>query len=48
MKTAITNARIVCSDRIIEGGTCLFEEGQIVSVGEGEEGAECRIDAKGA
>lgn len=48
MKKAIINARIVCKDRVMEGGTCVFENGSIVSVGESAADFDEVIDAHGA
>jgi len=48
MKRAIVNARTVCKDRVMEGGTCVFENGSIVSVGESAADFDEVIDAHGA
>ena len=47
MKIAIVNARIVTSERVIEGGSLSFENGIITSVGEAPEKADRWIDAAG-
>ncbi len=47
MKTAIINADIVCSDRIIENGACLFENGVITAIGKEAFSADEIIDAQG-
>ena len=47
MKTAVINADIVCSDRIVENGVCVYENGVITYVGRDVQNAERIIDAKG-
>ncbi len=47
MKTAVINADIVCRDRIIKNGTCVFENGIITSVANETPVADEIIDAKG-
>ena len=47
MKTAIVNAKIVTATEILESAVCVYEDGVISYVGNGEFYADSEIDAKG-
>ncbi|MBQ3823700.1 MAG: N-acetylglucosamine-6-phosphate deacetylase [Clostridia bacterium] len=47
MKTAIINAKIVTNDKIIENGTCIYEDGRIVYVGAEKKPFDKTVDARG-
>ena len=48
MRTAIVNAQVVCIDKIIRNGVCVFENGKIIYVGTAMQPSDKTIDAHNA